>query len=36
MFSSNHSKAEGFITIHKVKEKVYFELPFQCCSVICY
>ena len=27
LFSSNHSKAEGFITIHKVKEKVYFELP---------
>ena len=27
LFSSNHSKAEGFITVHKVKEKVYFELP---------
>ena len=27
LFSSNHWKAEGFITVHKVKEKVYFELP---------
>ena len=27
LFSSNHLKAEGFITVHKVKEKVYFELP---------
>lgn len=27
LFSSNHSKAEGFITIHRVKDKVYFELP---------
>lgn len=27
LFSSNHSKAEGFITLHKVKEKIYFELP---------
>lgn len=27
LFLSNHSKAEGFITLHKVKEKIYFELP---------
>ena len=27
LFLSDHSKAEGFITVHKVKEKIYFELP---------
>lgn len=27
LFLSDHSKVEGFITVHKVKEKIYFELP---------
>ena len=27
LFASKHSQADGFITIHKIKDKVYFELP---------
>ena len=28
LFSSNHSKAEGFITVHKVKEKFILNFPY--------
>ena len=35
LFLSDHSKAEGFITVHKVKEKIYFELHFHCFDVRC-
>lgn len=27
LFISKHSQADGFITIHKIKDKVYFEAP---------
>jgi len=27
LFASKHSQADGFLTIHKIKDKVYFELP---------
>ena len=27
LFLSDHSKAEGFITVHKFKDKIFFELP---------